>query len=285
MTGNPSFLHAALRAHPRDRARWYWLPQPTLDVALGAYVWAGLERRDSPGRGQGVFAARPLPAGLLLPYGGAEETLKRLRWLAKRNRDRYVAGVGGGRAGAVGLNADPALLPAGHAFAWPGSRLNEASPEELYTCRFVWLDRLGDTADQPCYPFAAPSRLRCYMELMVDVPRGAELLCAYDFGSARSRPYAVAPPPPRSTPVGWGQHLPPPEARALRAARERAELRAVRDEAEAAGHAAAAAVRARRLARVRARLVLENAAAGMAKRRARAERCAKMREVKRAKIG
>jgi hypothetical protein len=161
--------------------------------------------------------------------------------------------------------------------------LNEASPEELYTCRFVWLDRLADTADQPTYPFAVPARLRCYMELMVDVPVGAELLCAYDFGSARSRKYAVAPPPPRSTPVGWGQHLPPPEARALRAARERAEIAAVREEADAAGHAAAAAVRARWLARDRARLVLENAAAGKATQRARAERCAHMREAKRSR--
>jgi hypothetical protein len=274
------FVPAAVRAHPRDRPRWFWLSPPTLDVATGAYVWSGLALKDSPGRGLGVFAKLPLPAGLLLPYGGAAETLKRLRWLAKRNRDRYVACVGGGRAGAVGLNADPALLPAGHAFAWPGSRLNEASPEELYTCRFVWLDRLGDTADQPCYPFAAPSRLRCYMELMIDMPAGAELLCSYDFGSARSRPYAVAPSPPRSTPLGWGQHLPPPEARALRAARERAELAAVRDEADAAGHAAAAAVRVKWLARDRAKLVQSNAAKGREKRRAVAERAARMRAAK-----
>jgi hypothetical protein len=279
---NP-FVPAAVRAHARDRARWFWLPSPTLDAAAGAYVWYGLELRASPGRGQGVFATLPLPAGLLLAYGGSGETLKRLQTLAKRDRDRFVACVGSGRAGTLGLNADPALLPAGRAFAWPGSRLNEASPGELYNCRFVWLDRLADTADQPTYPFAAPSRLRCYMELMVDVPVGAELLCSYDFGSARSRPYAVAPPPPRSTPVGWGQHLPPPEARALRAARERAELAAVREEAEAAGHAAAAAVRARWLARDRGKLVLENAAAGKAKRSVRAEKCARMREAKRAK--
>jgi hypothetical protein len=283
MTGNPTFLHAAVRARPRDRARWFWLPPPVLDVAAGAFVWAGLELKDSLGRGQGVFATLPLPAGLLIPYGGAEETLKRLRWLARHDRDRFVACFGGGRAGAVGVNADPALLPAGRAFAWPGSRLNEASPGELYNCRFVWLDRLADTRDQPTYPFAAPSRLRCYMELMVDVPVGAELLCSYDFGSARSRPYAVAPPPPRSTPVGWGKHLPPPEARALRAARGRAELAVVREEAEAAGHAAATAVRVRWLARDRARLVIENAAVGMTKRRARAEKCARMREAKRAK--
>jgi hypothetical protein len=159
--------------------------------------------------------------------------------------------------------------------------LNEASPGELYNCRFVWFDRLADTRDQPCYPCAAPLRLRCYMELMVDVPAGAELLCSYDFGSARSRKYAVAPPPPRSTPVGWGKHLPPPEARALRAARGRAELAALHEEADAAGHAAAAAVRARWLARDRAKLVLENAAAGKSKRSVRAEKCARMREAKR----
>ena len=198
------FVPAAVVAHPRDHARWFWLPPPTLDVAAGAYVWAGLDLKDSGGRGQGVFATLPLPAGLLLAYGGSGETLKRLQTLAKRDRDRFVACVGSGRAGTLGLNADPALLPAGHAFAWPGSRLNEASPGELYNCRFVWLDRLADTRDQPCYPCAAPLRLRCYMELMVDVPAGAELLCSYDFGSARSRPYAVAPPPPRSTPVVWG---------------------------------------------------------------------------------
>ena len=33
------------------------------------------------------------------------------------------------------MDADPAHLPAGHAFAWPGSRLNEASrTNELYNC-------------------------------------------------------------------------------------------------------------------------------------------------------
>ena len=121
------------------------------------------------------------------------------------------------------------------------------------------------------------------MELMVDVPAGAELLCSYDFGSTRSRKYAVAPQPPLSISPSWGQHLPPPEARALRAARERAELAAVRDEAETAGNAAAEAVRARWLARDRAKLVLLNAATGKAKQRARAERCAQMRAAKRAR--
>jgi hypothetical protein len=43
MTANPTLLHATLRAGPRDRARWYWLPPPTLDVALGTYVWAGFQ--------------------------------------------------------------------------------------------------------------------------------------------------------------------------------------------------------------------------------------------------
>jgi hypothetical protein len=149
----------------------------------------------------------------------------------------------------------------------------------------MWWDRAEDTADQPCYPFAAPSRLRCYMEVMSPVPVNAELLVSYDFVSVRSRRYDVAPSPPLSTPPSWGQHLPPAEARALRAARERAELAAVREEADAAGQAAAAAVRVRWLARDRAKLVLENAAAGMAKRRARAEHCATMRAAKRAKIG
>jgi hypothetical protein len=120
------------------------------------------------------------------------------------------------------------------------------------------------------------------MELMVDVPAGVELLCSYEIGS-RSRKYAVAPPPPFSIPPSWGQHLPPAERRALRAARERAELVVLRDEAEAAGHQAAAAVRRRWLARDRAKLVLENAAAGKAKQRARAERCALMREAKRSR--
>ena len=74
--------------------------------------------------------------------------------------------------------------------------------------------------------------------------------------------------------------MPTPEARALRAARERAELAAVRDEAEAAGNAAAAAVRAKWLARDRAKLVQSNAAKGRDKRRAIAERAARMRAAK-----
>jgi hypothetical protein len=45
------------------------------------------------------------------------------------------------------------------------------------------------------------------MEVMTPVPAGAELLVAYDFCSARSRKYAVAPPPPLSTPPEWGAAL------------------------------------------------------------------------------
>ena len=74
--------------------------------------------------------------------------------------------------------------------------------------------------------------------------------------------------------------MPHPEARALRAARERAELAAVREEADAAGHAAAAAVRVKWLARDRAKLVQNNAAKGRDKRRAVAERAARMRAAK-----
>jgi hypothetical protein len=167
-----------------------------------------------------VFATGALPAGLLLPYGGLEASPARLRWLAKHDKDRYVARTSTGPA-AGGVDADPAHLPVGHAFAWPGSRLNEASPSELYNCRFVWWYRQQDTRDQPAYPHAAPPKLRFYMEVMVPVPAGAELLVAYDFCSARSRKYAVAPPPPLSTPPEWGQHLDAAEARLLRAQRGR----------------------------------------------------------------
>ncbi len=131
-----------------------------LNAAAGAYEWLGLELKPSAGRALGVFAARALPAGLLLPYGGLEVSPARLRWLAKRDRDRYVARTSTAAA-ASGVDADPAHLPAGHAFAWPGSRLNEASPSELYNCCFVWWwYRQQDMRDQPVYPHAAPPKLR-----------------------------------------------------------------------------------------------------------------------------
>ena len=279
---DPSLVPVAAGQLRGGKPVWFWLPPPVLDVAAGAYVWFGLKLRRSRGRGLGVFTTRPLPAGLLLPFGGVEVDARRLRHLAKHNADRYVACAGGG-GGAVGVNADPALLPDGHGFAWPGSRLNEAAPGELYNCRFVWWDRAQDTAGQPQYPNAAPVQLRYYMELMVDVPARTELLASYAFASKRSRRYAVAPPPPRNTPLLWGQHLPKAEARALWASRARAELAAAREEAEAAGHAAAAVVRAKMLARDRVRLVQRNAAAGKAKKVRAADHAAMMREAKRAR--
>jgi hypothetical protein len=232
-----------------------------------------------------VFATGALPAGLLLPYGGLEVSPARLRWLAKHDRDRYVARTFTGPA-AGGVDADPAHLPAGHAFAWPGSRLNEASrPNELYNCRFLWWYRQQDTRDQPAYPHPAPPKLRFYMELMTPVPAGAELLVAYQFGSARSRGYAVAPPPPLSTPPEWGQHLPAAEARLLRTQRARTMQRVLLAEKAAAAKAAADAARAPLVARSRARLVRQNAAAAARKRRAVAEHAARMRVAKLAKRG
>jgi hypothetical protein len=129
-----TFVPAAARPRRGGPPRWFWLPPPVENAAGGAYEWLGLELKPSAGRGLGVFATRALPAGMLLPYGGLEVSPARLRWLAKRDKDRFVA-----RAGpAAGVDADPAHLPAGHAFACPGSRLNEASPDELYNSRFVW---------------------------------------------------------------------------------------------------------------------------------------------------
>ena len=252
---------------------------PVLSVAAGAYNWVGLRLKRSPGCGLGVFATRALPAGLLVPYGGLEVGLERLKGLAKHDTDRFVA-----RAGpAAGVDANPSLLPAGHAFAWPGSRLNEASPGELYNARFVWWHAPSDSRDQPMYPHAAPPKLRFYMEVMVPVPAGAELLVSYDFTSNRSRKYAVAPPPPLSTPAEWGQHLDAAEARLLRAERARAIRREAKAEAAKATKAEADAARSRLVARSRAKLVRVNAAAGRAKRRAAVLRAEHMRAAKLAK--
>ena len=115
------------------------------------------------------------------------------------------------------------------------------------------------------------------------VPAGAELLVAYEFCSRRSRKYLVAPPPPLSTPLEWGQHLDAAEARLLRAQRARAEQRAQVASAEASAAAAADAARARLVARSRARLVRQNAAAAASKRCAVAEHAARMRVAKLAK--
>jgi hypothetical protein len=270
------FVPAAARPRRSGPPRWFWLPPPALNVTAGAYTWVGLRLKRSPGRGLGVFAARALPAGLLIPYGGLEVDSARLRALAKHDRDRFVA-----RAGpAAGVDADPAHLPAGHAFAWPGSRLNEASPGELYNARFVWWHAPSDSRDQPTYPHAAPPKLRFYMEVMTPVPAGAELLVSYDFTSQRSRKYATAPPPPLSTPPDWGQHLDAAEARLLRAERTRAMRRTAAAETAAAAKADADAARSRLLARSRAELVRVNAAAGRAKRRAAVLRAEHMRAAK-----
>ena len=121
------------------------------------------------------------------------------------------------------------------------------------------------------------------MEVMAPVAAGAELLVAYKFCSRRSRKYAVAPPPPLSTPAEWGQHLDAAEARLLRAARARAMLRAAAAVAVAEATAAADAVRSSLLARSRAKLVHVNAAAGRAKRRAAVLHAEHMRAAKLAK--
>ena len=122
-----------------------------------------------------------------MPYGGLEATPARVWWLGKHDTDRFVARTGGGCTS--GVDADPALQPPGHEFAWPGSRLNEASPGELYNCRFVWWPRAKDTRDQQAYPLTPPARLRFYLELMVPVPAGTELLISYEFRFRRSRKY------------------------------------------------------------------------------------------------
>ena len=90
------FLPAAARPRRGGPPRWYWLPTPVLNVAAGAYNWVGLRLKRSPGRGLGVFATRPLPAGLLIPYGGLEVGLERLRVLSKHDTDRFVARAGPG---------------------------------------------------------------------------------------------------------------------------------------------------------------------------------------------
>ena len=127
---------AAFMVFPGPRAPpcWFWLPPPALDAAAGAYTWARLELRPSAGRGLGVFATGALPAGLLLPYGGLEVSPARLRWLAKYDRDRYVARTSPGPAagGVDGWTPTQRTFPPGTPS--PGSRLNEASPGELYNC-------------------------------------------------------------------------------------------------------------------------------------------------------
>ncbi len=70
------------------------------------------------------------------------------------------------------MDADPAHLPAGHAFAWPGSRLYEASrTNELYNC-LVAMEELeaffGDSwLDCACYATAAQP-----------LPRNRDWMCA-----------------------------------------------------------------------------------------------------------
>ena len=122
------------------------------------------------------------------------------------------------------------------------------------------------------------------MELMCDVAPDTELFCAYGFGCPRSRKYIVAPPPPRSTPPEWGKHLLPTEARSLRTKRQRAEQADQKSEMEAEARAKAAYASAKKLARERAKLILVNVARGRAKKRAAADKCAAMREAKRAKL-
>jgi hypothetical protein len=136
------------------RPRW----TPRRARTLGPDSSSGLLRA----AGWACSRPAPCPPGLLLPYGGLEASPARLRWLAKHDRDRYVARTSTGPAPG-GVDADPAHLPAGHAFAWPDSRLNEASrTSELYNCRFLWWYRQLDTRDQPAYPHAAPPKLRLH---------------------------------------------------------------------------------------------------------------------------
>ena len=47
-----AFVPAAARPRRGGPPRWYWLPTPVLNVTAGAYTWAGLKLKRSPGRGQ-----------------------------------------------------------------------------------------------------------------------------------------------------------------------------------------------------------------------------------------
>ncbi len=220
-------------------------------------MWHGLELAPSPGRGFGVFASRPLPAGVLVPYGGVALTPEHATRLVARGRGSYVSWLGA-RLGCV--DAHPHRLLPGQAFAWPGARLNEvrgrspllnptlvgtdafpppwgvwgglaphqASLGELYNCRLVFWDRQSDSADQPAYPLASHVSRRVYAETMVPLAAGDELLASYTERASFRREYAVAPPPPLSTPEAWGAHLDPIEARVLRTQRLRAMAAAAR---------------------------------------------------------
>jgi hypothetical protein len=268
------------RAAARDagKQRWCWVNAPARQG--GAYVWSCVEvRAAGPGHGRGVYATRALPAGLLLPYGGAPLRRQRLSVLAKRDQDNYVAFAADGA-----IDANPCLLPAGHSDAWVGSLVNEASPGQLYNCRLVWWgEAQSDTADAPVYPHAPRWTHALFIELMVNVPAGGELLTSYHYTGARARRYAIAPPPPLSTPPQWGQHLAPDDARALQRERVRALAAAAAAETRSAALKRLAAVRRTVVAAERATLMQLNAGRWRENKARAAARAAAMRVAKRAR--
>ena len=204
-------------------ARWLYPAPPTLVRTRAGHVWQweAFRVRKVAGRGVSVFAKVDLPAGTLLPYGGAPVTAEQIETRGRLVQDRYVLEMK--RAlGFSGVDANPALLRSlgGHAQAWLGSLANEAAPGQLYNARYFQFQE-DDTSDMPAYPDAPPPALRCFVELMAPVRAGDEVLVAYGF-KANRREYSVAPPPPRSMPPEWRAHLAPREAAACRAAREEA---------------------------------------------------------------
>jgi hypothetical protein len=145
-------------------------------------MWSGIEIRDSPSRGRGVFATRNLSAGFAFPYGGV--TISRAKGdilkshSGLNNYSNYLVdnGTEGYIDGHLRNYADDE--PTG---AWPGMFCNEPSKllNEHANARLGFIENVQNVQQYHCKSHDFP----LYIYTEHEVEKGDEILVVYNYSS------------------------------------------------------------------------------------------------------
>jgi hypothetical protein len=145
-------------------------------------IWSGIEIKDSPSRGKGVFATRKLPAGFAFPYGGVQisrakgDILKSHSGL--NNHSNYLVDIGADGYIDGHLRHYPDNEPTG---AWPGMFCNEPSKllNEQANAQLGFISNVPNTIEYHCKVHDFP--LYIYTENQIE--KGDEILIVYSYSS------------------------------------------------------------------------------------------------------
>jgi hypothetical protein len=145
-------------------------------------MWSGIEIRDSPSRGKGVFATRKLSAGFAFPFGGIVITRAKGDILKSHsglnNYSNYLVdnGTEGYFDGHLRNYADDE--PTG---AWPGIYCNEPSKclNEQANAQLGFIDNVQNKHQ---YHYTT-HKFPLYIYTVHDIEKGEEILVVYNYSS------------------------------------------------------------------------------------------------------